>query len=78
MRWESAYSTGEEVCGIPELKWSRGRWSQFLTPVSLSSIIRPLFVRKDQWMKHRLMQLEEQEMHIQAQMLELQKERFVA
>ncbi|KAI3714222.1 hypothetical protein L1987_72819 [Smallanthus sonchifolius] len=48
----------------------RCRWSQFLTPVSLSLVIRPLFVRK--------MQLEEQEIYIQAQMLELQKERFVA
>lgn len=31
---------------------------------------------QDQWMKHRLLQLEEQKIHIQAQMLELEKERF--
>ncbi|XP_071715768.1 uncharacterized protein [Rutidosis leptorrhynchoides] len=31
---------------------------------------------QDQWMKHRLLQLEEQKVHIQAQMLELEKERF--
>ncbi|KVH98620.1 hypothetical protein Ccrd_023156, partial [Cynara cardunculus var. scolymus] len=31
---------------------------------------------QDQWMKHRLVQLEEQKLHIQAQMLELEKERF--
>ncbi|KAI3821901.1 hypothetical protein L1987_09476 [Smallanthus sonchifolius] len=36
------------------------------------------FREEDQWMKHRLMQLEEQKIHIQAQMLELEKERFVA
>lgn len=33
-------------------------------------------VLQDQWMKHRLIQLEEQKIHIQAQMLELEKERF--
>ncbi|KAK9077386.1 hypothetical protein SSX86_005723 [Deinandra increscens subsp. villosa] len=31
---------------------------------------------QDQWMKNRLLQLEEQKIHIQAQMLELEKERF--
>ncbi|XP_071737764.1 uncharacterized protein [Rutidosis leptorrhynchoides] len=31
---------------------------------------------QDQWMKHRLVQLEEQKVHIQEQMLELEKERF--
>ncbi|KAD6119400.1 hypothetical protein R6Q59_025462 [Mikania micrantha] len=31
---------------------------------------------QDQWMKNRLIQLEEQKIHIQTQMLELEKERF--
>ncbi|XP_023758038.1 uncharacterized protein LOC111906507 [Lactuca sativa] len=31
---------------------------------------------QDQWMKHRLLQLEEQKIQIQSQMLELEKERF--
>lgn len=33
-------------------------------------------VLQDQWIKHRMVQLEEQKVHIQAQMLELEKERF--
>ncbi|KAD4584770.1 hypothetical protein E3N88_22371 [Mikania micrantha] len=31
---------------------------------------------QDQWMKHRLLQLEEQKIHVQVQMLELEKELF--
>ncbi|MFS7912749.1 hypothetical protein Hanom_Chr02g00133521 [Helianthus anomalus] len=31
---------------------------------------------QDQWLNNRLLHLEEHKMHIQAQMLELEKERF--